>query len=116
MKKLLIATLITLLTANISFASPNASPELALRCHQAAMKLNDAYQNQESTICKYLVTGNLFEAAGFAIAHHKDSVASMSLSLEINVLNYAKSMECNDSEVISDALIEAASIQKELTA
>jgi len=114
-KTVLMAGLMGLCLANYSHASPTLDSSLAIRCHQAAMTMNDSYQNQESTVCKYLITGNLFEAAGIAIAHNKDSIASMSLNIEISLLNYAKTMECNDSDVISDALIEAASIQKELS-
>ena len=113
-KTVLMAGLMGLCLANSSLASPTADPSLAIRCHQAAMTMNDSYQQQESTVCKYIITGNLFEAAGIAIAHNNFSIASMSLTLEINLLNYANSMECNDSSAISDALIEAASIQKEL--
>ena len=117
MKKLWIASIISLCISTTVFSAPNkADPSLALRCHSAAIQMNDANQTQESTLCKYLISGSLFETAGIAITHNKDSIASMSLTLEINLLNYAKAMECNDSPLISNALVEAASIQRDLTA
>ncbi len=115
MKNLILTVLLSVGMAGNALAIQKINdPALAIRCHTTAMQLNEAYKKQDSTVCQYLVSGNLFEAVGLAITHNKDSIASMSLTVEINLLNYANAMECKGTNEISTALIEAASIQKVL--
>ena len=115
MKKLVLTALLGLSLAGNSFAADKfADPKLAIRCHEMTFKMNDLYELQTSSTCQYLVTGTLFEAASLAITHNRDSIASMTLSAEVNLLSYANAMGCAGGSQISSALVEAASMKKEL--
>lgn len=115
MNKIALVAILGLSFTPTCFAQSNfADPKLALRCHEMSYKMNTLYERQESKTCQYLVTGTIFEAAGYAIAHNRDSMASMALSAEINLLTYANAMGCNGGNDISSALVEAATIKKEL--
>ncbi len=115
MKKFVLTALLGLSIAGNSIAHSNfADPQLAIRCHEMTFKMHELYEKQESTTCQYLVTGTLFEAASLAITHNRDSIASMTLSAEINLLTYANAFGCIGNNDISSALIEAASIKKDI--